>query len=127
MSYSTCCSIENLSSKPRRIDAYISAITPVNVFYIARKLKGGDTARRIVAKLLIALRVCPVDESVLRSALNSSFTDYEDAVQHHAATASLLDAVITRNTKDYKAATLPVFTPTDFLSQMNERLKPPHE
>lgn len=40
-----------------KVDAYISAITPVNVFYIARKLKGGDMARQIITKLLTALRV----------------------------------------------------------------------
>jgi len=31
-----------------RIEAYVSAITPVNVFYVARKLKGIETARQLV-------------------------------------------------------------------------------
>lgn len=40
-----------------RLDAYVSAITPVNIFYIARKLKG-VVARQAVAELLAALRIC---------------------------------------------------------------------
>ncbi len=41
-----------------RIEAYVSAITPVNVFYVARKLKGIETARQLVESLLVACRVC---------------------------------------------------------------------
>lgn len=39
-----------------QFEAYISAITPINVFYIARKLKGADEARQIVRSLLAAFR-----------------------------------------------------------------------
>ena len=38
-----------------RIEAYVSVITPVNVFYIARKLKGAATARQLVESLLAAV------------------------------------------------------------------------
>jgi predicted nucleic acid-binding protein len=41
-----------------RLEAYISVITPVNVFYIARKLKGAETARQAVVELLAALGYC---------------------------------------------------------------------
>ncbi len=99
-------------------EAYVSAITPVNVFYIGRKLIGGEATRRGIAELLAAVRICPVDAGVLRNALALPFTDYEDAVQHAAATASLLDAVVTRNTEDYRAATLPVHTPDTFLKEL---------
>jgi predicted nucleic acid-binding protein len=45
----------------RQIEAYISVVTPVNVFYIARKLKGAATARQLVESLLSACRVCAPD------------------------------------------------------------------
>lgn len=105
-------------NRQRRYEGYICAITPVNVFYIARKLKGRDEARQLVVKLLTALRVCSVDSIVLQGALSLSFTDFEDAVQHASAASNLLDVIITRNIDDYKAATLPVFTPVDFLKQV---------
>ena len=40
-------------------ESYVSAITPVNIFYIARKLKDANTARLIVASLLAACRLFP--------------------------------------------------------------------
>ncbi len=104
-------------------EAYVSAITPVNVFYIGRKLIGGEATRRGIAELLVTVRICQVDASVLQNALALPFADYEDAVQHSAATASLLDAIVTRNTADYRAATLPVYTPDAFLKQLTSDLE----
>lgn len=94
---------------------YISAITPVNLFYIARKLKGRDIARQAVVELLAALPVCLVDQAVLRNGLDTGFNDYEDAVQYSSAITSGLDAILTRNPQDYKSAKLPVYTPSGFL------------
>ena len=99
----------------RAIIAHISAITPVNLFYIARKLKGVETAQQAIGALLAALPVCPVDYNVLRTGLALPFKDFEDAVQHASATTAHLEAIITRNVRDYTAATLPVYTPEAFL------------
>jgi predicted nucleic acid-binding protein len=52
-----------------RLEGYISAMTPVNVFYIARKLKGAEIARQIAAELLAAFRLCPLDHATLHAAL----------------------------------------------------------
>jgi predicted nucleic acid-binding protein len=99
-------------------EAYISSITPINVFYVARKAKSIRDLRQALGQLFQTARVCLIDHSVLTNALASPITDYEDAVQHAAATASQLDAIVTRNLKDYKNATLPIFSPTDFLKQL---------
>jgi predicted nucleic acid-binding protein len=99
-------------------EAYVSAITPVNVFYIARKLKDANTARLIVASLLAACRVCLLDQTALQAALSLSLRDYEDAVQVASALQSQMDAIITRDTRDFVGVSLPVFTPADFLKQL---------
>ncbi len=100
-------------------EGYISAITPVNVFYIARKIKGEDAAREAVRLLLAAWRVCPVTESVLNAALILPFKDFEDAVQHAGAEALHIDCIVTRNLEDYRQATIPVLSPTAFLEMRN--------
>jgi predicted nucleic acid-binding protein len=102
-------------------EAYISGVTPVNIFYIARKTTAGPALRQAMEKLLRTTRVCPLDHSALTSALASPITDYEDAVQHACAVAARLDAIITRNLADYKNATLPVYSPTDFLSRIKSQ------
>ena len=42
-------------------EAYISAITPINIFYIARKAKSSPDLKQAVKHLLQAVRVCPID------------------------------------------------------------------
>lgn len=102
-------------------EAFISGITPTNVFYVARKAKSSTDLRQAMRQLLQAVRVCPLDHSVLTSAIALPFGDYEDAVQHASATAGGLDAIVTRNLDDYKNAALPVFSPTDFLNRLKSK------
>ncbi|HEX8459494.1 MAG TPA: PIN domain-containing protein [Pyrinomonadaceae bacterium] len=99
-------------------DGYISGITPVNVFYLTRKAKGVDKARQAISDLLIVFQVCAITPNVLEEAFALPFADYEDAVQHASAAAIGLDAIVTRNLSDYQNATLPVYSPTDFLNQL---------
>jgi predicted nucleic acid-binding protein len=109
------------ANEQSRFEGYISAITPINVFYIARKIKGVDAARQMVDGLLSACRVCPIDLPILQSALTLPMRDYEDAVQHASAVASQMDVLVTRDKRDYAGATLPVLTPRDFLDQLNRQ------
>jgi predicted nucleic acid-binding protein len=100
-------------------DALVSAITPVNVFYVARKAVGAVLARRITASLLGAVGVCAVDQTVLRAAHGLAFRDYEDAVQHASASAARVDIIVTRDPTGYAGATLPILAPADFLRQLH--------
>ncbi|HBB87222.1 MAG TPA: DNA-binding protein [Blastocatellia bacterium] len=104
-----------------RIDAYIAAITPVNVFYVARKLKGIEEARQAVKLLLTSLTVCPLHKSILDEAEKLPFSDFEDAVQHASATASRLEVIVTRDVRDFKNATLPVLSPREFLDKLKSQ------
>ena len=102
-------------------DAYVSAITPLNIFYIARKANAVRDLRQAVQALLQKVGVCPVDKSILTAAFALRFVDYEDAVQHESATAAGVEAIVTRDIHDYKYATLPVFTPEGFLQHLKSQ------
>jgi predicted nucleic acid-binding protein len=99
-------------------DAYISGITPINVFYLGRKVVGAPKIRQGIADLLRLVRISSVTLESLEKALDLPFADYEDAVQYCCATAEGLEAIVTRNVTDYKNSTLPVFTPAEFLSHI---------
>ncbi len=99
-------------------DAFVSAITPVNIFYVARKSVGVVLARRITASLLTAVGICAVDQAILQVAQALAFNDYEDAVQHACGTAAQMDTIVTRDLAGYADATIPVLSPTDFLRQL---------
>lgn len=95
--------------------AYISAITPINAFYTIRKEKGKDISFNSVEGLLKLVEVCRTDKSVLQKSFTLGFSDFEDAVQCASAMAENLDAIVTRNMKDYKNSTVKVYSPTEFL------------
>lgn len=76
----------------------------------------GEKAARAPIKLLSDnLRIIAEDEQVVAQAIVSDFADFEDAVQYYSAANAKADAIITRNIKDYKHATLPVLTAEQFL------------
>ncbi len=99
----------------REFLAFASAIAILNVNYFAEKEKGRAFALIEIGKLLLLISVCPTDESMLRNALTSPVTDYEDAVQCESAMAMNLDGIITRNTKDFENSPIAVYSPGEFL------------
>ncbi|MDQ2786236.1 MAG: PIN domain-containing protein [Chloroflexota bacterium] len=107
-----------VANEQNRYEAYVSGITPVNLVYVARKEIGKVRARQAVAEILAALHVAPIDAAVLQAAHALHWSDYEDAVQHASATASGVEAIVTRNLNHYTSATIPVFSPTAFLAHL---------
>lgn len=100
---------------------HIAAITPVNVFRNAQKAIGTENARALVGDLLTIVAVCPLDDARLAAAQALPLADFEDAVQVASAQADGLDAIVTRNGKDFAGAALPILTPAELLA----RLSPP--
>ena len=96
-------------------EGYVSPITPINCFYTGRKEIGKDAALASVEALLTVVKICPTDKTVMQNALSLGFSDYEDAVQCASAMAENLDAIVTRNSKDYKKSPIPVYSPVEFL------------
>ncbi len=108
-----------------RIVVYLCALTPSTIFYVARKVKTAEELRKGMSRLLNSVRICPVTSSILIKAITSPISDYEDAVQHAGALALGLDAIVTRNLKDYQNAALPVYSPAQLLELLNPQ--PPED
>lgn len=96
-------------------EAYVCDITPVNIFHICRKEIGKQPTIRAITDLLRMAKICTVEKNILQTSLTSPITDYEDAVQHECAVAENLDAIVTRNAKDYKNSSIKIYTPIEFL------------
>jgi predicted nucleic acid-binding protein len=99
-------------------EAFVSAITPINVFYTTRKEKNKAIAFSAIEELLKIVHITGSNRQIFQNALSNNFTDYEDAVQHECALAENLDAIVTRNTKDYKNASVKVYSPIEFLQYL---------
>ncbi len=102
-----------------QVNGYITATTLTDIFYLARRhTQGLEKARQAVSLVLTALDICAVDRPVLEAAFTSELTDFEDAVQIFSALAQNLDAIVTRNVKDFRSSPLPIYAPADLLRQL---------
>lgn len=99
----------------------ICATSVTTVDYVLSKAIGKDKSLAAVKNLLSLFQVAPVDHSVLLSATNTGFSDFEDAVLHEAAAAVKADYIVTRNPGDFKKATIPIHTPTEMLLILRAR------
>lgn len=100
-----------------KIEIWISPISFVNFFYITRKDYTIAERYDILRGLLEICNIPQTDESVLRNALAVDIPDFEDMVQLHSAILVKADCIVTRNTKDFISATIPVLTPAEFISK----------
>jgi len=89
-----------------------------NLFYILRKALSAPEAIAALRKLRLLVRLLPVDERTTELALASLFTDLEDAIQYYATVSGNLDALVTRNTKDFRAAKLPILTAAECVASL---------
>lgn len=102
-----------------KVKLYTSSSIIINVQYIGAKISNNKkTASAIKYMVENFIEIVNPNRDAIVKAYNSTFKDYEDAIQYFTAKeASLIDFFITRNIKDYKNAikTLPAYTPTQFL------------
>jgi predicted nucleic acid-binding protein len=100
---------------------YVSAISPLNVFYVVRRARDASIARQAVEDILAVFDICGVDGDALKTALTLPLKDFEDAGQLAGALAYQLDAIVTRDPDDFAGASLPLYSPADFLKEVSRQ------
>ena len=103
--------------KAGHFEGFVSVITPLNVFYITRRL-GRHKAFAFVKSILDEFSICPADANILHKALSLPLNDYEDAAQAASALAINLDAIVTRDKNDFDVAPIAVYSPSEFLQAL---------
>ena len=98
--------------------ALMSATSVTTIFYLVAKKTDHKTALEQVRRLLENYGVVAIDGAVLRDALSSASDDYEDAVLEHAAQRAGLDAIVTRNPKDFVGSRLAIYTPAELVAAL---------
>lgn len=100
---------------------YISAVSINNIYYIVRRFLGHKKTIEVVEMLSEMTEIVGTTRKEILQALKNDFSDYEDSVQYSSAlTIKGLNAIITRNIKDYKNSDIAVMTPLHFL-KMKEK------
>ena len=104
----------------KQVKLVISSLSLVNVHYVLNdRLKMRD-ARSIVGKFKVLVDTYELNDKIIELALNDTdFEDFEDGIQYYTALEAQCDFIVTRNIKDFKASSLPVFSPKEYLSRMD--------
>ena len=104
----------------KKLKGYVSSLTFSNLYYVLRKV---ESHNKVIAKLESISRlltILKVDQQTIKDSIASRFADFEDSIQYSCALGyKKIDVLITRNTKDFKTAEIPVMTPADYLKMVS--------
>lgn len=100
---------------------YLSAMSLNNIYYIVRKFLGHKKSLEIIEELTNMTEIVGTTKNEILQALRNDFSDFEDSVQYSSAlTIKGVDAIITRNIKDYKNSKIAVMTPLNYLKMKSK-------
>lgn len=104
-------------SLDKKAKIYCSAISFNNIYYILRRTLSHGPTIRLLNELFGMTEVVLVGENIINQSLNSDFRDFEDAIQYYSAlSVSVMDGLVTSNTKDFRKSHLPILLPTEALA-----------
>lgn len=100
------------------IEVFCSTLSLATASFFMEKAKMPHDL--LIKKLKGFCEICtpsPVDADTVHMALQSSFADFEDALQYYSALSCKADVIITRNGKDFANSKLPVRTASEWIEE----------
>lgn len=105
----------------KKAAAYTTPLILTNVDYIITKYSNKIKSRKAIKTIVKIISVISIDENIINKALESEFSDFEDAIQYYAAEKQKIDFIITRNKKDYKKGKIKVITAQEYINMSEAR------
>ncbi|WP_443938006.1 PIN domain-containing protein [Pedobacter sp. MW01-1-1] len=100
----------------KKVKGFTTGLILANSYYLLRKHFEHKNIMSDFKKLLSFLDVLTMDKNSILQSIDSEVSDFEDALQNYSAeNHNGIDAIITRNIKDYKKSNLIILTPRMFL------------
>ena len=108
-----------LSAANRRFDGFVTAKSLTDIYYLTHRFTHDDAkTRKVLSTLLIPLDLLDTAGLDCRKAISSEISDFKDAVMIETAIRTGMDAIVTRNARDYAKSTVPVCTPAELLTML---------
>ena len=102
----------------KEIELCCSSLTFATASYLMGKSKlDSATIFHKIASFCTLCIPTVVDQTTIDEALQSEFTDFEDAMQYFSARRFGADVIITRNKSDFEKSQIPCYEPVEFLAQ----------
>jgi len=106
-------------------EGLLAAHAATAVHYLAGKELGAAKARRPVSAILSVFGIAAVDHAVFDEALQSPFSDFEDAVTAAAARLAGCECIVTLDPKAFRASPVRAFTPEAVSPLLQTRIRGP--
>ncbi len=101
------------------IKLVVSTVSLVNAHYILNDALKLKDARQLIGKFKVLVTSFELTDKIIDLALHDdSFKDFEDGIQYHTAIESNCDCILTRNQKDFRHSSIPVFSPKEFIANI---------
>jgi len=100
------------------INAFLSDLSIANIHYLTKKKLGENYTKELIRFILVNFKIIPINENVIKSALNSNFKDFKSALEYFASQKYFCEYIVTRNKKAFstiKNFDIEVLTPKEFL------------
>lgn len=65
--------------------------------------------------MLKIFKIAEVNQNIVQQAIQSNFSDFEDAVLYYSGYYTGIQGIVTRNVKDFKTSELIIFSPIELL------------
>ncbi len=99
-----------------KIEGFVSATTLTDIYYILRKQKGKEWSFEFLHRLTKLCKINPITEKIVINALNNNYKDFEDDIQYYSAIINNLDAIVTRNLKDFPQDDFLILSPSQLIT-----------
>lgn len=92
-----------------KVSLQTSALSFVTAMYVASKY-GYQEVKESLKKIVAFVEILDLKSDTVVNMLSSDWKDYEDAVQNQTAIIANCDCIVTRNKKDFRQSSLPVYS-----------------
>lgn len=93
---------------------YVCALSFNNIWYVLSQTFKEARTIGLLKELEKMTLIAPVTQEIIRKALDGELKDFEDAVQYFCALdLGIIDALVTRNSRDFKNSELSVMSPAE--------------
>lgn len=102
-----------------KIRILITDISYINALYVGKRYGYSvESLKSSLYKIAKFSELAIIDNDIVKESLLSEWNDVEDATQYYAAISNMADCILTRNTNDFKMSTIPVYSPKEFISKI---------
>ena len=104
-----------------RIEAFVSAISFNNIYYIVRKSAGKEKADEALRAIRDLFTPVSLDAKLINRSMDAPIDDFEDAVQFHSAARESVDYLVTRDPDGFPRTGVSILSPLEFLAIWDAR------